>query len=453
MSNGPPGMGAERKRDRQAMASKNLLLPLGGPVVTATWTTRPLKQCGELHSGGTPSKADESLWDGDIPWFSSKEVRAFELSDSELHVSTAATRQGSSLVPPGTVLFVVRGMSLANEFRVGVTTRAATFNQDVKALVPAPDVDGRYLARCLRWLEPKVLESTESSTHGTKRLPAGAFESLPIPLPPLDEQRRIADILDKADAIRQKRKAAIALTEELLRSAFLEMFGDPVTNPRGWEVKPLGDLAEIRGGGTPSRGRADYFDGLIPWATAKDFKSDFMFDTEEHVSEEAVASSATQIVPAGAILVVVKSKILMRRLPVAVTQVPLCFNQDVKGLIPYERAESAYVATHLRLAQQRLLELARGLNTEGLTTGHLRTHAVMRPPLQMRKAFGAIELSTREILKRGAYAFQEVERLFGSLVTRAFSGLLNTTDRSCLQPSGSKILKDSRLVDISNSPP
>jgi type I restriction enzyme S subunit len=60
-----------------------------------------------------------------------------------------------------------------------------------------------------------------------------------IPLPPIDEQRRIADILDRADAIRRKRQEAMRLTEELLRSAFLEMFGDPVTNPKGWEVKPL----------------------------------------------------------------------------------------------------------------------------------------------------------------------------------------------------------------------
>ncbi|MFP4338670.1 MAG: nucleotidyltransferase domain-containing protein, partial [Halothece sp.] len=60
-----------------------------------------------------------------------------------------------------------------------------------------------------------------------------------IPLPPLEEQKRIAEILDRADAIRQKRKRAIALTEELARSTFLEMFGDPVINPKGWEIKRL----------------------------------------------------------------------------------------------------------------------------------------------------------------------------------------------------------------------
>ncbi|MEF1167562.1 restriction endonuclease subunit S [Vibrio campbellii] len=67
--------------------------------------------------------------------------------------------------------------------------------------------------------------------------------NMQIPLPPLDEQKRIAAILDKADAIRQKRKQAIELADEFLRSVFLDMFGDPVTNPKGWEIKAIGELA------------------------------------------------------------------------------------------------------------------------------------------------------------------------------------------------------------------
>ena len=66
-----------------------------------------------------------------------------------------------------------------------------------------------------------------------------------IPLPPLEEQKRIAAILDKADALRRKRQQAIDLTDRLLRSIFLDMFGDPVTNPKGWEVEPLEHIGQI----------------------------------------------------------------------------------------------------------------------------------------------------------------------------------------------------------------
>ncbi|MGE6292858.1 restriction endonuclease subunit S [Aeromonas media] len=69
-----------------------------------------------------------------------------------------------------------------------------------------------------------------------------------IPLPPLEEQKRIATILDKADAIRQKRQQTIALADDFLRSVFLDMFGDPVTNPKGWEIQPISKVAEVQGG-------------------------------------------------------------------------------------------------------------------------------------------------------------------------------------------------------------
>src|SRR5262249_2271186 len=97
-----------------------------------------------------------------------------------------------------------------------------------------------------------------------KNLNIDLVSGVKVHLPPLAEQRRIANILDKADAIRRNRRRVKALTEDLLRSAFLEMFGDPVTNPKEWPVKPLGDLVDILGGGTPSRARADYFEGTIP---------------------------------------------------------------------------------------------------------------------------------------------------------------------------------------------
>ncbi|OJH08051.1 MAG: hypothetical protein AOY29_11150 [Alcanivorax borkumensis] len=86
--------------------------------------------------------------------------------------------------------------------------------------------------------------------------PAGV-ERIEIPLPPLEEQKRIATILDKADAIRRKRQQAIQLAEEFLRAVFLDMFGDPVTNPKGWKVKKIDDLCEVQGGLQVSKKRSE----------------------------------------------------------------------------------------------------------------------------------------------------------------------------------------------------
>lgn len=302
-------------------------------------------------------------------------------------------------------------------------------NHFTRLRVSRKRVDPRYVAR---WLAKErnrgVFSRLCNQWVNQASVRKEALLALEVPLPEtLEEQRRIADILDKADAIRRKRKEAIALTEELLRSAFLDMFGDPVTNPKGWPVKPLGDLVDIRGGGTPSRARPEFFAGHVSWATAKDFRSEFMSDTEEHVSEDAIASSATKLVPQGTILIVVKSKILMRRLPVAISTVPLCFNQDVKGLVARDLSEGPYIAAHIRMAQRKLLELARGVNTEGLTLDHLRGHPVMRPPVDEVQRFVQLEATIRrssDVNARGALAADD---LFNSLMTRAFSGELESS--------------------------
>ncbi|MCC6651669.1 MAG: restriction endonuclease subunit S [Candidatus Eisenbacteria bacterium] len=152
---------------------------------------------------------------------------------------------------------VVSGVLASNKFRFGPkhilfgklrpylkkTARPDFYgicSTDIVPILPGPRVDRGFLFHFLR--HPKTVEEAVLRCAGANlpRLSPRDLEALELPLPPLPEQRRIADILDNADAVRRKRKHAIALTEELLRSAFLEMFGDPVTNPKGWPVSTFG---------------------------------------------------------------------------------------------------------------------------------------------------------------------------------------------------------------------
>src|SRR5687768_8756428 len=101
--------------------------------------SRPLSKCGEWLSGGTPSRSRSEFWGGEIPWVSAKSLSDFDIEDAEEHVTKLGAENGTRIVPAGTILFVVRGMSLAKEFRVGLANRPVTFNQDLKAIVPASD--------------------------------------------------------------------------------------------------------------------------------------------------------------------------------------------------------------------------------------------------------------------------------------------------------------------------
>ena len=130
-------------------------------------------------------------------------------------------------------------------------------------------LDSRYLWFWLETSKKILLKQARGSTF--KQIDKKALQNLSIPLPPLEEQKRIAAILDKADAIRRKRKEAIALTDELLRSTFLDMFGDPVTNPKGWEKVKFQEIFEsIRyGTSTPP----SFQDEGIPFIRATNIKN------------------------------------------------------------------------------------------------------------------------------------------------------------------------------------
>lgn len=211
------------------------------------WPSRPLAECGTLLTGGTPLRANPSFWNGHIPWITAKSLKKFDVVGSD-ELLTLDGASKSTIAPTGSALFVVRGMSLAKEFRVGVTGKEVAFNQDLRALVPHVGVDGRYLARFLQACSPTILKLVDEASHGTKRLTSDRFESLAVPLPPLAAQQRIAEILDKADALRTQRRAALAQLDALTLSIFLEMFGDAGSNPKALPKRRLGDLIKLKSG-------------------------------------------------------------------------------------------------------------------------------------------------------------------------------------------------------------
>jgi type I restriction enzyme S subunit len=190
------------------------------------WPTIRLSELVEFHSGGTPSKAINAYWDGDVPWFSAKDFKRRRLFDSIDHISNhAVERTGLRKLPPGTIALVVRGMILAHTVPISVIETEAAVNQDVKALIPKRQVDGSFLAAMLRAQHTVILSKVSTAAHGTKKLETRVLGELEIPLPPLDEQRRIAAILDQADAIRAKRRQVLAHLDSLTQAVFQEMFG------------------------------------------------------------------------------------------------------------------------------------------------------------------------------------------------------------------------------------
>lgn len=165
-----------------------------GPIPHG-WRARPLSEWVDALSGGTPSKANASYWNGPIPWISPKVMTSLHADDAEAFVTEAAIGNGTRTAPAGSTLVMVRGMGLHEEVRVSQARAAVTFNQDVKALVPK-NIEPSLLLFALLHAKDDLLRRVESSGHGTGRLPSDILLSTPIIMPGMDEQRSMARILD-----------------------------------------------------------------------------------------------------------------------------------------------------------------------------------------------------------------------------------------------------------------
>lgn len=169
-------------------------------------TTFELQELVRFASGGTPSKSEPSNWGGDIPWLSAKDLKRFNLHDSQDHL-TAQGAKGITLAPTGSILVLVRGMTLLKDLPLGVTMRSMTFNQDVKALLPSAEVRPHYLAYVLVSRKQELLRLVETAGHGTGRLDTDILKSFPVDLPSLIQQDKFIETLGVWDAAIDKTAA------------------------------------------------------------------------------------------------------------------------------------------------------------------------------------------------------------------------------------------------------
>lgn len=172
-----------------------------------------LKFLTTVSGGLTPATANADYWRGDIPWVSPKDMKIFDIADSEDHVTELALEETSlSLIDPGAVLFVVRGMILAHTFPIAVNSVAITVNQDMKTLRCGDRLTPKFLAYFLRGIDRHILSLVDTSAHGTKALRSESWRELNVPLPPLHEQSTILSNIDEG-------LAEIDKSTELIRSA------------------------------------------------------------------------------------------------------------------------------------------------------------------------------------------------------------------------------------------
>jgi type I restriction enzyme S subunit len=243
---------------------------------------------------------------------------------------------------------------------------------------------------------------------------------LEIPLPPLDEQKRIVAILDKADAIRRKRQQAINLADDFLRSVFLDMFGDPVTNPKGWEVKQVGKVVDCI---VPGRDKPKSFTGGMPWITTNDLMhlgSTSISEKSMGLSDEEILAVKAKVIPKGSVLMTCVGNLGV----ISLAGNDMVMNQQLHAFLASDNIEKEFLMYALSFQKHYMVKMASSTTVPYMNKTVCNSVPVILPPNELQKKFTKVYKKAVSFKEKLLSAAIENGSLFNASSQKAFAGEL-----------------------------
>lgn len=373
----------------------------------------------KVVSGTTPKSSCPEYWNGTLNWVTPAELK----DDSDIVYETERKITLRAVQDTGLKPFSIGTVLLSSRAPIGKVAIAGTemyCNQGFKNLVCSGSIYNRYLYHFLKDKTEYLNALGRGATF--KEISKDIVENIEIPLPPLETQRHIAAVLDKVSDLIAKRRKQLDKLDEMVKARFVEMFGDPVDNPMGWEKKPIVEICEkILSGGTPSKDHEEYFKGDIPWVSPKDMKTLVINDSQDHITEDAVQNSSTKIVPENSVLMVIRSGILKHTLPVAINTVPVAINQDMKAfVIQNTTIRPEYLLYYFKQVAPDILHGVRGVTADNIDFKTFQRRVIIVPSVKLQNQFAAFVTQTEKNKAVVQQALEKLETLKKALMQEYF---------------------------------
>jgi type I restriction enzyme S subunit len=388
------------------------------------WPKQRLDACTRIVSGATPSTAVEAYWDGQIPWTTPKDLsdlKSAYLVDTPRKITEAGLKSCSAeLIPANSVLFSSRapiGLTAINILPVAT-------NQGFKSFIPDhTQLDAKFLYHWLNLNRDYLQGLGNGATF--KEVSKAIVSRIEISLPPLSEQRQIAAILDQAQALRTKRRQARAKLYALTQSVFLDMFGDPVSNPRSWPTSTLGKLVESVSDG-PHVSPA-YSDKGVPFLSTRHIQPGKVLWTDMKFLNEADAEIQwKKCKPRRGDILYTKggttglAAVVDFDTPIAVW-VHVALLRPNSSLVEPLWLESMLNTSYCYAQSQRYTH---GIANRDLGLKRMVNITLYIPPLDIQREFARIREQIKSLERQTEASELKFETSFASLQHRAFKGEL-----------------------------
>ncbi len=373
-------------------------------------STTSLGETCRFVGGGTPSRKIRHFWSGQIPWATVKDFRDDRISHTDEYITQEGLdRSASKLVPSGTVLLVTRvGLG-----KVAIADVDLAINQDVKAIFPSEELLPEFLFWILKQLGPEIERMGTGAT--VKGITLQDVWKLKIPLPLLDEQQRIVNILNRATKIERLRKQAQERLREFIPALFIKMFGDPVDNPLKWKTGRLGTLGSLDRGRSRHRPRdaRELYGGPYPFVQTGDIaNADRIVQIASQTYSE-IGLRQSKLWPAGTLCITIAANIGKT----GILEFDACFPDSIVGFTPHESVKVEYVQSALDLMQQRIEETAPMAAQRNINLQTLRELEIPVPDLSKQQKFVEIVESARIASTRANSGCSAGAKLTSSLMT------------------------------------
>ena len=386
----------------------------------------PVKNLSELCDiviGRTPARKEPRYWGVGNKWVSISDLTSKVVCETKEEITNFAVQQvGPRKIPKGTLLFSFK-LTIGKMAFAGCDLYT---NEAIAALLikNRKELCEDYLYYALRVAK---LTGSNQAAMG-KTLNSKSLALIEIYVPPIEVQKRIAHLLGIVEELIAQRKNHIQQLDDLLKSAFLEMFGDPVRNTMGWDKPELKQFGEISTGNTPPRkDPSNYSNKYIEWIKTGNISSESVFISQaiEHLSETGVVKART--VKRGALLVACIAGSLESIGRAALTDRTVAFNQQINAIQPYKDVNPFYLYVLFRISKAYIQSQASKGMKKILTKGEFEKITMVKPPIDLQNQFATIVIKVDSIKSHYKQSLSDLENLYGALGQKAFKGELGLT--------------------------
>lgn len=360
-------------------------------IIPEDWRYLPITKIARLESGHTPSKRRMDYWGGSINWISLFDTQGLsknEITNTEKTITEEGLNNSSArLLPAGTVVF----SRTATVGKTSIMASPMATSQDFANYVCGPDLHNVFLVYLFRSMGRSWKALMAGSIHNTIYMPT--FKALKILVPPLSEQKAIAEVLSDTDALIDLLEQLLTKKRQIKKGAMRDLLTGlrrlPGFNAE-WGTKRLDQLADIRSGGTPSTSQSEYWDGDVLWCTPTDITRlsghKYLSDTDRKITSLGLLASSAELIPERSVVMTSRATIG----ECAINLRPLCTNQGFKNFIPFDGVDFEFFYYLLLAQKQQFISLCSGSTFLEIGKLQLIAYEVQIPELEEQTAIASI---------------------------------------------------------------